>query len=161
MHTRRSLPALLAVTAVVSLAACGDDDEEPTATELAPATVAAAATEPMAETTEPAVTTEPMPEHTELMPVATEPRPVATGPVMSMPEGSLPLDEVPGLQVAAEELLVGQTESGAEQAATAEGWGFRVVRRDGEDLPMTMDYRPDRVNVAVEDGVVTEIVSIG
>ena len=134
MHTRRSLPALFAAAAVVSFAACGDDDDEPTATELAPATVAAAATEPM---------------------------PVATGPVMSMPEGSLPVDEVPGLRLAAEELLVGQTESAAEQAATAEGWGFRVVRRNGEDLPMTMDYRPDRVNVAVEDGVVTELVSIG
>jgi hypothetical protein len=173
MHTRRNLPALLAVAAVISLAACGDDDEEPTATELTPATVAAAATEPMAaatepadtaepmaETTEPAATTEPMAETTE--PAATtEPTPIATGPVMSMPEGSLPLDEIPGLQMAAEELLVGQTESGAEQAATAEGWGFRVVRRDGENLPMTMDYRPDRVNVAVEDDVVTEIVSIG
>ena len=40
------------------------------------------------------------------------------------------------------------------------------MRRDGEDLPSTIDFVEDRVNVAVEtqdDGteVVTEVVSIG
>ena len=43
---------------------------------------------------------------------------------------------------------------------------LRVVRRDGEDLPGTLDFVEDRVNVAVEtqdDGteVVTEVVSVG
>ena len=43
---------------------------------------------------------------------------------------------------------------------------MRVVRRDGEDLPVTMDLVETGVNVAVEtqdDGteVVTEVVSTG
>ena len=46
------------------------------------------------------------------------------------------------------------------------GFTLRVVRRDGEDLPSTMDFLDNRVNVAVEtqdDGteVVTEVVSVG
>jgi hypothetical protein len=40
------------------------------------------------------------------------------------------------------------------------------VKRDGEDLPGTLDFLPTRVNVAVEtqdDGTeqVTEVVSVG
>jgi hypothetical protein len=59
-------------------------------------------------------------------------------------------------------------DSVADAAATLEeaGLTLRVVRRDGEDLPSTMDFLENRVNVAVEtqdDGteVVTEVVSIG
>ncbi len=55
-----------------------------------------------------------------------------------------------------------------EATATLEDAGFtlRVVRRDGEDLAATMDYVPNRVNVAVEtqdDGTeqVTELISMG
>ena len=62
--------------------------------------------------------------------------------------------------------VVGQTVD--EATATLEGAGLtlRVVRRDGEDLPGTLDFVEDRVNVAVEtqdDGteVVTEVVSVG
>ena len=55
-----------------------------------------------------------------------------------------------------------------EATATLEDAGFtlRVVRRDGEDLAATLDYVPNRVNVAVEtqdDGSeqVTELISMG
>ena len=55
-----------------------------------------------------------------------------------------------------------------EATATLESAGLtlRVVRRDGEELPVTADFVEDRVNVAVEtqdDGteVVTEVVSTG
>ena len=61
----------------------------------------------------------------------------------------------------ADELLVGLTEDEATEAAEACGWILRVVQRDGEDLPMTMDLRPNRVNVEVTDGEVTAIVSTG
>ena len=45
----------------------------------------------------------------------------------------------------------------------AKRYGFttRVVRQDGVDLPGTMDYSDSRVNVAVKDDIVTEIVSLG
>jgi hypothetical protein len=59
-------------------------------------------------------------------------------------------------------------ESVDDATATLEGAGLtlRVVRRDGQDLPGTMDFVETRVNVAVEtqdDGteVVTEVVSTG
>jgi hypothetical protein len=55
-----------------------------------------------------------------------------------------------------------------DATATLEDAGFtlRVVKRDGEDLPGTLDFLENRVNVAVEtqdDGseVVTEVVSVG
>jgi len=59
------------------------------------------------------------------------------------------------------DVLVGLTEDDATTAAEGHGWAFRVARRDGEDLPLTMDFRPDRVNVEVTDGEVTAVVSIG
>lgn len=36
----------------------------------------------------------------------------------------------------------------------------RVVSRDGEDFPITMDYSPNRVNLWIESGNVTQ-VSVG
>jgi len=55
-----------------------------------------------------------------------------------------------------------------DATATLEDAGFtlRVVKRDGDDLPGTLDFLENRVNVAVEtqdDGseVVTEVVSVG
>ena len=58
-------------------------------------------------------------------------------------------------------VLVGLTEDDATDAAEACGWILRVVRRDGEDQPATLDFRPNRVNVEVTDGEVTAIVNIG
>jgi len=45
--------------------------------------------------------------------------------------------------------------------AKADGYETRVVMQDGEPLAVTMDYRTDRVNVAVEGGTVVAIESIG
>ena len=36
----------------------------------------------------------------------------------------------------------------------------RVVSRDGQDYPVTMDFSPNRVNLTIENGVVTN-VSVG
>jgi hypothetical protein len=51
--------------------------------------------------------------------------------------------------------LVGLTENQAEAAAASHGWAFRVAERDGVSEMLTADYDPDRVNVAVTNGVVT------
>ena len=55
-----------------------------------------------------------------------------------------------------------------DATATLEDAGLtlRIVERDGEELPATLDFIEGRVNVAVEtqdDGteVVTEVVSVG
>lgn len=53
--------------------------------------------------------------------------------------------------------LIGLTESAATGCADELGWGFRVVQRDGEDFPATMDYRADRVSVVVENDTVTSV----
>ena len=55
---------------------------------------------------------------------------------------------------------VGMMEAEATAAIEAAGGSVRVVSRDGEDFPVTMDYRFDRVNLSIVEGIVTE-ASIG
>ena len=62
--------------------------------------------------------------------------------------------------------VLGDSVEDATATLEEAGLTLRVVRRDGEDLAVTMDFVEDRVNVAVEtqdDGteVVTEVVSMG
>ncbi len=62
--------------------------------------------------------------------------------------------------------VIGDSVEDATATLEDAGLTLRVVRRDGEDLPVTADFVEDRVNVAVEtqdDGieVVTEVVSMG
>lgn len=78
-----------------------------------------------------------------------------TGPT----ESSGPAEE-PTIESAGD-LVIGLSEDEAEEALDDRGWTLRVTRRDGEDLPVTMDLRPDRVNVEVVDGEVTEVLDIG
>ena len=57
--------------------------------------------------------------------------------------------------------LIGQPEQEAIDAATAQGCAVRVIERDGEKLAFTQDFRPDRINVVVADGVVERITTLG
>ena len=57
----------------------------------------------------------------------------------------------------AEQDLVGLTEKAAVEAAESQGWVARVVARDGEEFPITMDYSTARVNLTVVDDIVTEV----
>lgn len=50
--------------------------------------------------------------------------------------------------------IVGMTTPEAEAYAMAQNVPFRVVMRDGEPLPATMDLRPGRINAVVEAGLV-------
>jgi hypothetical protein len=61
------------------------------------------------------------------------------------------------------EQYVGSPLSEFTTQAEALGAEVRVVERDGESLAVTMDLRPNRVNVAVEgpDEIVTRIVDVG
>ena len=56
--------------------------------------------------------------------------------------------------------LEGFSEAAAEACVTEAGLVWRVVGRDGEMFPVTLDYSPQRVNAVIEKSVVTEI-SIG
>lgn len=84
---------------------------------------------------------------------------------LPMPE-PLPAEEVtdPAVPVevdqASADKLLGLTEAEATKLAEEYRWTSRVIARDGESLPVTMDYRTDRVNFSIEAGVVTA-VSLG
>jgi hypothetical protein len=53
--------------------------------------------------------------------------------------------------------LVGCAEGTATARAGAVGWTVRVVKRDGEDYVATDDFRPDRLDLAVDRGVITAV----
>jgi hypothetical protein len=55
--------------------------------------------------------------------------------------------------------LVGMREDTARACAESEGYTWRVFEEDGESFALTMDYRPTRINVGIEAGVVTEVYS--
>jgi hypothetical protein len=52
------------------------------------------------------------------------------------------------------EPYVGLGETEAVDRADAAGLETRIAGRDGVDLVLTMDFRPDRLNLLVFDGVV-------
>ena len=57
--------------------------------------------------------------------------------------------------------LVGLCLDAAVLDAPTLGYEVRVARQDGEDLVVTDDLRENRFNVAVENGVITEVLFIG
>ncbi len=92
--------------------------------------------------TEPAPMPEPLP----------EPAPVPDQPPTDAP----PADIDPATAA-----WVGLGVDEASKLAESAGLVLRVAREDGEDLAVTADYVEQRFNVAVVDGVVTEILSRG
>ncbi len=75
----------------------------------------------------------------------------------SVENGVVASYEVEGVEAAASPLssdYIGLTTEAAETQAIANGVLFRVVSRDGEPLPATMDYRPGRINASVENDIV-------
>lgn len=54
-----------------------------------------------------------------------------------------------------DETFIGLDEKAAQTLAKDQKLHFRVTKRDGTDLPATMDYRPDRINATIEDGKIT------
>lgn len=53
--------------------------------------------------------------------------------------------------------LIGLTETEAGKVAAERGWVVRTAMRDGQAFMLTTDYRSDRVNLTVADGVVTSV----
>jgi len=62
-------------------------------------------------------------------------------------------------QAADAEAYVGLEEVAAGEAADAAGVPWRVIERDGEGLAATQDYNAERLNFAVEDGVVVSVTN--
>jgi len=66
----------------------------------------------------------------------------------------------PDMPVAQEvaDTVLGMSEAEATKTAEAKGLTVRVGSRDGEDFPLTMDYRTDRVTLTVKADKVTAVV---
>ena len=82
-------------------------------------------------------------------PGVTEPMPVEPEPVLPGEEGAV------GIAAEDIEAFLGMSEADAVSYAESRGWAVRVVARDGEEFPITMDYSASRVNLTIEDGIVT------
>ena len=65
------------------------------------------------------------------------------------------LDKSAGISVVRANTLIGMKEGEAESCAVQLDWMYRIVSRDGEDFPATLDYRLDRVSVTVKNGLIT------
>lgn len=63
------------------------------------------------------------------------------------------------LDPAKPETLVGSPLEKVEAACEKAEVPYRVVMVNGEGRPITMDMRPERLNLTVEDGVVTKITN--
>lgn len=131
------LPLLLGAALLSGAAACGSDD-------AAEVSTSGPSTEPPPGSSAPVDPDEP---------VASPPGPGSVDP-------GAPFDLEP-IDIADAEILVGRSLADAEAEAERRGWTVRVARLDGEDLMLTEDYSPTRVNVAVEADLVVEVVSIG
>lgn len=59
------------------------------------------------------------------------------------------------------EFVVGKPIPQAEAELIKKGYNMRVTKRNGKLLQVDMIYVDKRVNVAVERGIVTDVVSLG
>ncbi|MDN5819335.1 MAG: hypothetical protein L0H36_02025 [bacterium] len=55
------------------------------------------------------------------------------------------------------EQFLNMTEAEARAVAAADNRPVRVVRRDGSSMIVTMDLIPGRLNLSIEDGIVTGV----
>jgi len=53
--------------------------------------------------------------------------------------------------------LLGMSEQEANSTAVANGWVVRIAARDGEQFALTMDYNPKRVNLTIDNDVVSDV----
>ncbi len=63
------------------------------------------------------------------------------------------------IDVSKPESLVGQSLDQVQAACDAGEIPHRVVELDGEPRPATMDYRPERLNFKVKDGLITAVTN--
>lgn len=109
-----------------------------------PATPPAAETPPPAETLPPA---EPSP------PAETSP------PTKTSPTAETPAPDPAKPYPAKPESLVGLSLDAAQNAADAAAIPHRVIEIDGQPQPVTRDFRPNRLNFTVANGIVTAVTT--
>lgn len=87
---------------------------------------------------------------------ATTPPPTTAAEEPALGDDGAGLPEEPP-QEELDALYVGLTKEEAAEVAEERGVPWRIVREDGEDFVVTMDYVPLRVNFTVEDGIVVAV----
>lgn len=73
------------------------------------------------------------------------------------PPGSA--EKQPSDAVPTPDSFVGMNFEEAKAKAEKADLPHRVVKKDGEEYPVTRDYRPERLNFTVEKGVVTKVTN--
>jgi hypothetical protein len=53
--------------------------------------------------------------------------------------------------------LIGQTEIHVNELINNAGMDFRVMKRDGESFLGTADFNPERFNLEIENGIITNV----
>jgi hypothetical protein len=66
-------------------------------------------------------------------------------------------DKSSGISVARANTLIGMQENESESCAAQLAWGYRVSSRDGKVNVLTLDYRMDRVNVSIKEGLIFRV----
>jgi hypothetical protein len=87
--------------------------------------------------------------------------PVSSPPADPGDDTSVPADEPEPVDETDAQVLVGRALGEARSLAQDRAWSIRVARLDGQDQVLTDDYSPTRINVAVEDAVVVEVLFVG
>lgn len=135
LDARKPSALLLALLVLLALAGCGEESDSGSGTDPSPPDLPTATTSPDGSGAIPD------------LPQNENPSAVrCTGP----PRGVFDATEV-----------IGEPIAPARRAARSEGCSIRVVERDGRPLAATDDFRPDRVNVATEQRLITRILSLG
>ena len=57
--------------------------------------------------------------------------------------------------------LVGKTLEEGKVYAESQGCTIRVTSKDGEGMMVTMDFRPNRINVSIVKNVITGVGKMG
>lgn len=69
----------------------------------------------------------------------------------------LPANAGAEIPLASARQLIGVSERAAQLCATVNKWIYRIAARDGEQFALTRDYRIERINVEIENGVITDV----
>ena len=74
--------------------------------------------------------------------------------VIGFRDGPVDMEVEPAVAFGA--TIIGETEDDAIAAIAADGFEYRIAERDGEGFALTDDWRPNRINLTVNDGIVTD-----
>jgi hypothetical protein len=84
---------------------------------------------------------------------APTPSPSSSAPV----EDPMDMDAIAAKTQVFAETLFGMAEGYAIEQIEAAGYEWRVVQRDLEMFPATKDYRPNRINLTIKEGIVYKV----